>query len=56
MSAYTELDRRSNGGDAIVCYDKSKNITSVELLDFYERPFKRDMGPGDSWEKKIRVD
>ena len=29
-----------NGGDVLVCKDENKNITSVELLDFYEARVK----------------
>lgn len=49
-----------NGGSSIVCQDSRGQITSVELLDFYEgrtqRGIKVDMGPAtDSVETKLAL-
>lgn len=46
-----------NGGGAVVCRDSSHNITSIEVLDFYEQRIllhlKRDMGPNNlNWTEK----
>ncbi|MGK5087278.1 hypothetical protein WDW86_06945 [Bdellovibrionota bacterium FG-2] len=45
LAAGTEV---GNGGDGLVCFDEHGNISSVELLDFYEgrayRGINREMG------------
>ena len=59
QSSPSFANEKGNGGDAVVCRDKSGNIISAEIADYYEarvtRGIKTDLGTGSNWLTRVGV-